>query len=291
MQKNNQNRKRIIGYLPEIFLWLLLVAVWGVLAGAPQMGAYEKLPLYEAAAELMSGKKMPPITYHVSYAYIWMLSAFMSFLGTKWTAVAALWLFLQAAMAILWFRSVRCLFGRTASAACLLFLAVLSKMLWEPEWISPGLLTGILFGLAAASLSAVKAMRQRKYLVRAVLFAMLAAFFAGMAVCFSNLFDCLTFAAVFALCAFISGIGYLLCGRKSLPTEIKKEQRHMKEKATDDRKETEEETDSKTIQYIPNPLPLPKKHVKREIKFDYEPPAERMQFDYEMKKGQEDFDI
>ena len=59
-------------------------------------------------------------------------------------------------------------------------------------------------------------------------------------------------------------------------------------------KETTEVTEQKQASegnYIPNPLPLPKKHVKREIRFDYEPLPEQMDFDYELKKGEEDFDI
>ena len=43
--------------------------------------------------------------------------------------------------------------------------------------------------------------------------------------------------------------------------------------------------------FIPNPLPLPKKHVKKEINFDYEPTPEEMKYDYELKAGEEEYDI
>lgn len=52
-----------------------------------------------------------------------------------------------------------------------------------------------------------------------------------------------------------------------------------------------EEQPVQQTNYIPNPLPLPKKHVKKEIKFDYEPLPEQMEFDYELKEGEDDYDL
>ena len=45
------------------------------------------------------------------------------------------------------------------------------------------------------------------------------------------------------------------------------------------------------IHYIPNPLPLPKKHVKKEIGFDFEPAPDMLEFDVELQEGHDDFDI
>ena len=45
------------------------------------------------------------------------------------------------------------------------------------------------------------------------------------------------------------------------------------------------------IHYIPNPLPLPKKHVKKEFGFDFEPAPDMLEFDVELQEGQDDFDI
>ncbi|MCM1262741.1 MAG: glycosyltransferase family 39 protein [Butyrivibrio sp.] len=42
--------------------------------------------------------------------------------------------------------------------------------------------------------------------------------------------------------------------------------------------------------YIENPLPLPKKHEKREMDFQYEVPPDKMKFDIDIKPG-DDFDI
>lgn len=291
MQKNDQKRKRIIIYLPELFTWLLVIAVWGVLAGTAEAGAYEELPFYRAAADIMSGGQMPPVTYHVSYAYLWTLALFMSFLGTKQAAVIVLWLFLQAVVTLLFFYGIRRLFGRTASVACLVFMAVLSKFLFGPQQIASGLFTGFLLALALPALSAVKITWKRKQKGKAVVFGLAAGLFAGAALCLSEVFDCLVFAAVFVLCACISGIASLIGSRRSLAVQKEREQNAPQEKVSAAEAEAVTAASSKAIQYIPNPLPLPKKHVKREIKFDYEPPLELMQFDHEMKKGQEDFDI
>ncbi len=54
---------------------------------------------------------------------------------------------------------------------------------------------------------------------------------------------------------------------------------------------TDKEKSSEEIQYIPNPLPLPKKHKQRELQFDFEPGPELLEFDVEVREGQEDFDI
>lgn len=75
-------------------------------------------------------------------------------------------------------------------------------------------------------------------------------------------------------------------------SEKEKKRRSKEEKAVLSETESKEkENASKEIQYIPNPLPLPKRHVRREIQFDYEPSQLQLEFDHELKKGQEDFDI
>ena len=53
----------------------------------------------------------------------------------------------------------------------------------------------------------------------------------------------------------------------------------------------EKEGTAQEIYYIPNPLPLPKKHAKKEIGFDFEPDPELLEFDVELKEGEDDFDI
>ena len=50
---------------------------------------------------------------------------------------------------------------------------------------------------------------------------------------------------------------------------------------------TQEKT---TANYIENPLPLPKKHVKRELDYQYEVPEEKMKYDVEVADG-DDYDI
>ena len=44
------------------------------------------------------------------------------------------------------------------------------------------------------------------------------------------------------------------------------------------------------MKYIENPLPLPKKHVKKALEYSVEPPEESMQFDIEISE-EDDFDL
>ncbi len=55
--------------------------------------------------------------------------------------------------------------------------------------------------------------------------------------------------------------------------------------------EQTKKADGQEIHYIPNPLPLPRKHVKKEIGFDFEPAPEMLEFDVELKDGEDDFDF
>lgn len=64
------------------------------------------------------------------------------------------------------------------------------------------------------------------------------------------------------------------------------------EKSTEEAIETTktEETEKK-INYIENPLPLPKKHVKRELSYAFEPDESLMDFDIKELDENDDFDI
>lgn len=42
-----------------------------------------------------------------------------------------------------------------------------------------------------------------------------------------------------------------------------------------------EQEKNKTVKFIHNPLPGPKPHVKKEMHYDYEVPADKMHFDIE----------
>lgn len=64
---------------------------------------------------------------------------------------------------------------------------------------------------------------------------------------------------------------------EKLQTEIKEEELKMEETP-------------KQVKYIENPLPLPKKHVKRSLDYSVEPQEELMHYDIEVSEG-DDFDI
>ena len=51
-----------------------------------------------------------------------------------------------------------------------------------------------------------------------------------------------------------------------------------------------EQEKNKTVKFIHNPLPGPKPHVKKEMHYDYEVPADKMHFDIE-KPGNNYYDI
>ncbi|MCI9429475.1 MAG: hypothetical protein HFI94_04975 [Lachnospiraceae bacterium] len=69
--------------------------------------------------------------------------------------------------------------------------------------------------------------------------------------------------------------------------EEMKESEREKQEVTN----TEDGNSEQEIKYIPNPLPVPKRHVKKEIAFDYEPEMSQMKFDRELRPGEDDFDI
>lgn len=47
----------------------------------------------------------------------------------------------------------------------------------------------------------------------------------------------------------------------------------------------------KPVQYIENPLPIPKKHVKKEMGYAFEPPKELMHYDYNNYRVDDDYDL
>ncbi|MBD5396248.1 MAG: hypothetical protein HDR23_05830 [Lachnospiraceae bacterium] len=52
------------------------------------------------------------------------------------------------------------------------------------------------------------------------------------------------------------------------------------------------EKEEKKIKYIENPLPLPKKHVKRTLEFKYNDPQAELLDDFDVKiSDDDDFDI
>jgi len=52
----------------------------------------------------------------------------------------------------------------------------------------------------------------------------------------------------------------------------------------------ESATKKKEIKFIENPLPLPKKHVKKSMDYRFEPEPELMKYDIEVKEN-DDFDL
>ena len=52
-----------------------------------------------------------------------------------------------------------------------------------------------------------------------------------------------------------------------------------------------EREDVKPINYIPNPLPLPKKHVKKEMNYAFEPSPDMMHYDYNNYRFDDDYDL
>lgn len=99
-----------------------------------------------------------------------------------------------------------------------------------------------------------------------------------------------TFLWLFAACA---GIQCLLDAREAASQEDMLLQPAMPKALPDAQtlRAEEESLSPNGVQYIPNPLPLPKKHVKKELKFDLDTLDEQMEFDYEISPEKDDFDL
>lgn len=50
------------------------------------------------------------------------------------------------------------------------------------------------------------------------------------------------------------------------------------------------ETGEKKTNFIPNPLPVPKRHSRREMGYDHDVPPDKMHYDVEVPPG-DDFDL
>lgn len=87
----------------------------------------------------------------------------------------------------------------------------------------------------------------------------------------------------------LAGIGLQQCfvsnqaEHTASETEVEKEKMIMDEKMAEPEKE-------KSVKLIENPLPLPKKHEKREMDYQYQITEDKMKFDVEVADG-DDFDI
>ena len=77
-----------------------------------------------------------------------------------------------------------------------------------------------------------------------------------------------------------------------IPTEPEKLEEMKKERLSGINMEDRdiEEPEKKKIVLIENPLPLPKKHVKKTMDYRFEPEPELMKFDIEIKEN-DDFDL
>ncbi len=102
----------------------------------------------------------------------------------------------------------------------------------------------------------------------------------------------------------LSGIGIRECMRDGKCREVASDNQSVNENVDEDCLEAEcmeklqgENTEEikmqeapKQVKYIENPLPLPKKHVKKTLEYSVEPPEERMHFDIEISE-EDDFDL
>lgn len=59
----------------------------------------------------------------------------------------------------------------------------------------------------------------------------------------------------------------------------------------EEKTEREEKTEIPVVNLIPNPLPVPKKHVKKEMNYAFEPPKELMHYDYNNYRAEDDYDL
>lgn len=313
MQKTSQKRKTKGAYLPELMALLLLVILRCIAFFLDGMKPCGDMQLYEMAVELMTGSEISHLSNNASYVYVCILSAFMRFLGNKWMSVATLQFFLQSIVVVLFFFGIRRLFGRASSVVFFVLMSVAPKFLFGFNRITPELLPEICMGMTLVALSGFLSAYAEKRKFKVAFYGLMigvaiGAFlwldvygcFLGMQLQPLVVIERLILFYILAVCAVIPYISVRLRGIKQHSDKVSYKEKPIraidyKEKeqteVTEENRVSNEKQASNEIQYIPNPLPLPKKHVKREIKFDYEPPEELMKFDYELQEGQEDFDI
>lgn len=313
MQKKSQKRKTKGMYLPEIMALLLLIILRCMAFFLVGMEPCGDIQLYEMGVELMTGSEISQLSHNASYVYVCILSVFMRFLGNKWMSVAALQLFLQTIVVVVFFYGIRRLFGRTSSVVFFVLIAIAPKFVFGFKRITPELLPEIFIGMMLVTISGFLSSYAEKRKFKIVFYGLttglaVGAFlwldvfgcFFGMQFQILEVIERLILIFILAVCAIIPYISVCLHGVKQHSDKMSCKGKPMvaidynekeQTEVTEENKVSNEKQASSEIQYIPNPLPLPKKHVKREIKFDYEPPEELMKFDYELQKGQEDFDI
>lgn len=249
-----------IRFRPELFAVLLWMAaevfMLGVLEKMPQEDAF----VYQTAKGILEGTYASRTVLWINSVFAELLSFIMRFVGVKWTAVCLLRLLLRLTASSLLFAGIRKVSGRACSVGFLVWSAAVCIM--------------------AAGYGAHR---------QNVFFGLFdkedAVFWGILAELLVSLSGTLLFYAVFKRIKNCPAV--FMTKRTEDPAAERKQKMILGEKQI-----LEEEIPVQNeIQYIPNPLPLPKKHVKKEIQFDYDPPDELMKFDHELEAGKDEFDI
>lgn len=252
--------------------------------------------------------------HHVSDLYTCFLSVLFRFFGNKAEIAAFAQLLLQCAAIFIFAAALKKLLGSAAVISFLLAASFVPHFLSAYEICSPDLLLCLLFGFAFyATACLIRSVRAGKRL-GAALSLLAAGILAGILIwlilpdlknmtyeSYQNLCVLICLAAAgAALQGIVNGVCALraACRKKRMTaeqTDAPKSTDGLRGNAPE--KDTKaaaehEEPDKPKINYIPNPLPLPKKHVKKVMGFDFDVEDEKqdIDFDYQGIDG-DDFDI
>lgn len=282
------------------------------------------------AAAMVSGEDTAVrMGSYVSDLYTCFLSVLFRFFGNKAEIAAFAQLILQCAAIFIFAAALKKLLGGAAVISFLLAASFVPHFLFQYDICSPDLLLCLLLGFVFYGAGGLKRSVRAGKRAAVGLLSLITCFLAGVFVwlilpdlknmtyaSYTNLYAFVCLAAVGALLqGIVNGFGALRAARRKkraiartdATADDKKEADTAKENAAredasanataaqtaaGEKAPESEDPDKPKIDYIPNPLPLPKKHVKKVMGFDINTDAgdRLLDFDYQ-GTDEDDFDI
>ncbi|MBO5094413.1 MAG: hypothetical protein J6C33_08665 [Lachnospiraceae bacterium] len=323
LQKKRIRKRKEKVWIAEVLSVLCVIAVRVFAAarygfGGAQADSYAAAMISGDGAVVLTGRR-------VSDLYLCFLSVLFRFFGNKAEIAVFAQLLLQCAAIFIFAAALKKLLGSAAVISFLLAASFVPHFLFEYHRYSPDLLVCLLSGCvfyAAACL--IRSIGAGKRLVGALLllitcvlaggliWLILPEFQNGTDVSYTNLYTLICLAVV---CAGIQGIINGFCALRAVrrkqaadgqadavkagaaPDKMREKNETLSPEAETERGVREAapesgEPEKQKINYIPNPLPLPKKHVKKVMGFDLDTDTgdRLLDFDYQGTDG-DDFDI
>lgn len=261
------------------------------------------------AAAMVSGENTSVRSgSYVSDLYIRFLSVLFRFFGNKAEIAAFTQLILQCAAIFIFAAALKKLLGGAAAIFFLLAAAFAPCFLFQYDRCSPDLLLCLLLGFAFYAAGGLKrSVRTDKWAAVGPL-SLITGILAGVFVwlilpdlknmTYASHMNLYAFVCLAAVCSLLQGVvngfGALRAAREKKREAARTDETadDKKEKTGDKDEDEKKEADKPRTNYIPNPLPLPKKHIKKVMGFDVNTDAGDRLPDFDYKGTEEDdFDI